>query len=612
MTTEEFIQKAQKVHGDRYDYSKVEYVNSKTKVCIICPEHGEFWQTPSSHIQKSGCPKCSGREKLTTDSFIEKAKVVHGNKYDYSKVKYKNHMTKVCIICPEHGEFWQRPNGHLRGAGCPTCGIEIRNNHLALTKEEFLSRSRQTHGDKYDYSEVEYVNSSTKVCIICPTHGKFYQLPIDHYKGRGCPACAGHKRLDEKGFYEGARFFHGDKYDYRKVIFKSSMEKVCIICPIHGEFWQSPLHHALKGHGCPKCGAEERGRKQIIPIREIINEAKKYVSIKDFKTANPSMYALAVKKKLDLSFLERKHHKPYSYEEVMNLARKCRYASEFERGYPGAYNKAREMGWLKDITWFEFPEMYNGDLNAKTHVVYAYEDLMGHAVYVGLTDNLPRRHREHARSHKNGKNSKVFEYFTSKGLEVPSPKILESNITALDSRELEDYWLRKYKEAGWTILNVAKTGKTSGSIGGFIRIWTIEAIKEEAAKYSTKAEFEKANPSAYAAALQKKIMKDLHLADVKPARLPVRNVETGEEYTTIQLPKWVYVFVVLYIVNFFLILGGALGGATSAIGAYASANISADDKRPTSTKVLFCIGLYVVISAVSLLLAIAAHSALQV
>ena len=217
----------------------------------------------------------------------------------------------------------------------------------------------------------------------------------------------------------------------------------------------------------------------------------------------------------------------------MNLAHKCRYISDFERIYASAYNKARVMGWLNDMTWFELPEMYKGDLSAKNHVVYVYEDIIGHAAYIGLTDNLKRRHREHIRNHKNGKNSRVYEYFTSKGLDIPEPKILDNHLTAMDSRELEDAWLQKYKEGGWIIINVAKTGRTSGSIGGFIRIWTVEAIKEEAARYTTKAEFEKGNPSAYAAALQKKIMKDLPLVDVKPARLPVRNIETGEVFPSL-------------------------------------------------------------------------------
>ena len=129
MTTGEFIQKAKAVHGDKYDYSKVEYVNNKTKVCIICPKHGEFTQVPHNHLLGQGCSDCA-REKYTEkrthslEDFIEAAKAIHGNKYDYSHVVYVNAHTNVCIICPVHGEFWQRPSHHLGGHGCSKCATE--------------------------------------------------------------------------------------------------------------------------------------------------------------------------------------------------------------------------------------------------------------------------------------------------------------------------------------------------------------------------------------------------------------------------------------------------------------------------------------------------------
>ena len=118
---EEFIEKARKVHGDKYDYSKVDYKDALTKVTIICPKHGEFYQIPDNHLGGNGCPSCSGNKKLTTEEFIGKAREVHGDKYDYSKVDYVNYNTEVCIICPEHGEFYQTPDIHLRGISCPAC-----------------------------------------------------------------------------------------------------------------------------------------------------------------------------------------------------------------------------------------------------------------------------------------------------------------------------------------------------------------------------------------------------------------------------------------------------------------------------------------------------------
>lgn len=145
---EQFIEEAKQVHGDKYDYSKVDYTNSKTKVCIICPTHGEFWQTPNKHLNgKQGCPKCSGKNKTTKDA-IECFKKVHKDDYIYDKVEYKNNRTKVCIICPEHGEFWQTPDKHLQGEGCPICKSsklerDVRNflldNNISFTRQATFS-----------------------------------------------------------------------------------------------------------------------------------------------------------------------------------------------------------------------------------------------------------------------------------------------------------------------------------------------------------------------------------------------------------------------------------------------------------------------------------------
>ena len=257
--TEEFIEKAKKVHGDKYDYSKVEYINSYTKVCIICPEHGEFWQSPKCHLIGRGCSLCSKNKKLTTETFIEKSRKVHGDKYDYSKTEYVNNHTKVCIICPEHGEFWQRPQSHMDGHGCVKCYAKDCADRCSSTTKEFIEKAREVHGDKYDYSKVNYINSYTKVCIICPKHGEFWQEPKWHLKGGGCKECSlEHKsKTQSKGidwFITKAREVHGDKYDYSKVNYINKETKVCIICPKHGEFWQSPKNH-LDGYGCSICGS---------------------------------------------------------------------------------------------------------------------------------------------------------------------------------------------------------------------------------------------------------------------------------------------------------------------------------------------------------------------
>ena len=190
-----FIEKAKKVHGDKYDYSKVEYVNAKTKVCIICPKHGEFWQTPNTHLSGKGCIHCGNassakKRKTNIEEFIKKSNIVHNNKYIYTAINYINNKTNICIICPEHGEFWQRPDHHLMGCGCPECKIARIKNILTSNNEEFIEKANKIHKNKYDYSKSNYVNNRTKICIVCPEHGEFWQSPDKHLMMEGCPKCS--------------------------------------------------------------------------------------------------------------------------------------------------------------------------------------------------------------------------------------------------------------------------------------------------------------------------------------------------------------------------------------------------------------------------------------
>ena len=192
---EDFISKAIAIHGNKYHYPKVNYLNSRTKVCIICPEHGEFWQTPHNHLKGYGCRKCgqvitaSAREK-TTDKFIEEAIKVHGNKYIYTNTIYHKWNQKVCIICPEHGEFWQTPFNHLNGSGCPKCANEKRSKANLMNISEFIKRSTLRHKGKYTYDKSVYNGVMKDIIITCPIHGDFKQLPDCHLRGGGCPKCA--------------------------------------------------------------------------------------------------------------------------------------------------------------------------------------------------------------------------------------------------------------------------------------------------------------------------------------------------------------------------------------------------------------------------------------
>ena len=256
--TEWFINKCIIVHKDKYDYSKVKYINSKSKIIIICKEHGEFEQIPSGHLSGAGCNKCgmeknADNKRSNNDEFIKKSIEIHQDKYDYSKIDYKNNSTKVIIICKEHGDFEQIPNSHLLGFGCNKCGIEKKADNRRSNNDEFIKKAFVIHNNKYDYSKVEYKNALEKVIIICKEHGEFYQKPSVHLSGHNCPKCVGGIKYTTHDFIEKAIKIHDNKYDYSKVEYKNCNEKVIIICKEHGDFEQIPSDH-LNRHGCIKCG----------------------------------------------------------------------------------------------------------------------------------------------------------------------------------------------------------------------------------------------------------------------------------------------------------------------------------------------------------------------
>lgn len=263
LTAEEFIAKAKSIHGeDRYDYSFVDYKNSHTKVKIICPTHGAFEQAPTSHLAGNGCAKCgfisqSKSKSYDTNDFTSKAKIVHGDRFDYSHCKYTTSRSKVEIICPIHGPFLQAPVNHLSGQGCPYCGIIKRAKAQSSDIDEFTYRAKMVHGDQYDYSSVDYVNAFSKVEIICPKHGSFFQVADSHLRGRGCRHCSNIRKSeklssDTNEFVSRANVIHNNQYDYSLVKYAGANTKVEIICKEHGSFKQTPNNH-LQGQGCLQC-----------------------------------------------------------------------------------------------------------------------------------------------------------------------------------------------------------------------------------------------------------------------------------------------------------------------------------------------------------------------
>lgn len=189
LTTQEFIDRARAVHGDKYGYAFSVYQGNHTKLMIHCPEHGMFEQRPNYHLSGKDCPKCGiESKKHDSESFIKKAIKVHGENYGYAFSVYQSAHEKVMIHCPKHGMFEQSPHSHVQGQGCPDCGGSKKHDN-----DSFIARAREVHGSGfYDYSLVEYTGNKNKVTIVCTEHGVFEQKPHNHLHGQGCPGCANH------------------------------------------------------------------------------------------------------------------------------------------------------------------------------------------------------------------------------------------------------------------------------------------------------------------------------------------------------------------------------------------------------------------------------------
>jgi hypothetical protein len=275
-TIKQFINDVKNIHNDVYDYSLVEYTGAKSFITIICKKHGTFVQRADVHLSGCGCRKCFEDKRIdNTEIFIEKCKKIHNDKYDYSLVNYKGSKNKVEIICPTHGIFKQKPYNHLTGQGCKICTLD--NNIKTLNN--FINECKKIHNDKYDYSLVNYIGNKYKIKIICPIHGEFEQRASNHLSGQNCIKCENKNKKTNEEFIMKSTQVHYNKYDYSLVNYIGNKYKIKIICPIHGEFEQSPSSH-INGCGCSVC-SESKGEKEI---RNILNDKKiLYNTQKSFK-----------------------------------------------------------------------------------------------------------------------------------------------------------------------------------------------------------------------------------------------------------------------------------------------------------------------------------------
>lgn len=245
-----------------------EYTGANDKVLLRCNDCGHEWEAiPRSVVtSKRGCPKCKvalGKIDNSLKKFLEK--------YDsslYELVEFKNCM-EVTVKCKKCGFLRTTNANNIYRFGCPKCGQERTHNLQRLTQEEFIQRAKEQHGDKYDYSKVEYYSYNTPVIITCKIHGDFAQTPGKHLSGQGCPKCIGKYKTTEE-FIKLSKEIHGDKYDYSKTVYTRADTPVTIICPEHGEFEQLPRVHSVVGCGCPKC-SQSHGERIVAQVLTDLN-----------------------------------------------------------------------------------------------------------------------------------------------------------------------------------------------------------------------------------------------------------------------------------------------------------------------------------------------------
>ncbi|UVX29516.1 endonuclease [Klebsiella phage VLCpiS13f] len=349
LTTEEFISKARMVHGDKYIYDKSVYTGSNIKIVITCPYHGDFLQSPHGHIMGKGCINCGGSKRATTEEFVAKAMKLHGDRYDYALVNYTNNSSKVSIICKTHGVFEQRPYDHLNGKGCFMCyGTPNK------TTEEFIVQAKLLYCDKYDYSLVKYNGAHQKVSVICIEHGPFMVTPSNHLNhNRGCPKC-GRKSasntltLDTEDFIRRARIVHGCKYDYSSVEYINTKNKVKIRCSEHGYFWQKANYH-ITGNGCPSCAKTGFDSGKNGFVYFLISG---------------ELIKVGITNKLHQRIRQLKSSTPFDFNLIHKIKTDGVKVREIEKYYHNKYESAGLTGFDGATEWLKYsPELMNEIMN---------------------------------------------------------------------------------------------------------------------------------------------------------------------------------------------------------------------------------------------------------
>ncbi len=472
--------------------------------------------------------------KLTTEEFIKKAREVHGDRYDYSKVVYVSSKEKITIICPEHGEFLQSPQKHLSGQGCPNCGLrKFSNSRIIWTKEKCLEVAQKCHSQselKEKYTSA-YQAASRKGWL--KEYTWFEVLWEPKWDRETCYNEA--KKYDSRGrFKKGCPYGyssarkHGWLDDY--VWFNPVREQVPIgywtyeRCYAEAQKYKTQKEFGEKSNGAYQFASRKGWIKDYTwfekPFRwsrELCEqESRKYTTIYDFYNNNKKAYSAAVRYGwLDSFTWLQRIVRPNGYwtrERCEEEARKYNTKGEFLKGCSAAHSASVRNGWLDDFDWLTDKRI--DVIKGKIDSVYVYIFEETRTAYVGRT--LVRRQNKRDKEHLfNQESDSVAIFAKNHNIPVPPMIILESNLTLKEGLEREDYWRQWFEQQGYSMLNKGATGIGKGSLGGISHgKWNRSSCYNEALKYKSSSEFEDGNASAYAAARRNGWIKDYTWFDV--------------------------------------------------------------------------------------------------
>lgn len=357
------------IYGKEYNFIiPDECHNIKNKIILVCRKHGEIKVVAKNLLLGKGCHLCNNEKngilrRITFDDFVERSNKVHKNKYIYKIENFrKNDILLMTASCPKHGDFTQNIQAHMKGEGCPKCHGRYINEEER--QKNFIERVKKIHGEKYDLNDAVYKKNDEKVKIICHNkdefgneHGEFFITPHNLLSGYGCCKCSGNF-LDKELFIKRANEIHDGKYDYSKVEYINNRTKVCIICPEHGEFWQTPSSH-LNGKGCPICKIShlERNLKRFLDEKNV-----QYI----YQYRNNEIFG---KQSLDF------------YLPKYKIAIECQGEQHYVDNFFKKHYKEKSVEHLKYIQKLDMRKRYLTHLNG-IKMVYYYNE------YIKNVDNL--------------------------------------------------------------------------------------------------------------------------------------------------------------------------------------------------------------------------------